>query len=135
MGTVTWNGKTESCNVTSQNFPASGEYSVLCQTEGTSTGTGTVLVQVTFKDEASARSAGTFTVLEGSSFSPEDHPDPRTAQSNVIDDEHAYAAEDDSTGSMVVTASGSRNVLTVTDQQQFTPGDETPRLVSATIEF
>lgn len=135
-GTVTWKGTTEPCDVTDQDFAASGEYSVLCQTKGSATGFGTVLVQVTFKDEPSARTPGSFAPLGGSAFSPEDHPDPRTASAIVIDDEHAYAASDESTGTMTMAAEGGHHVLTVTDVQQFQPGEEdTPLLVSAVINF
>ena len=53
-GTFTVNGKTYEGKVSVQTFPATGEFSVLCQDDAVG------LVQITFKNEATARSPQQF---------------------------------------------------------------------------
>ncbi len=70
VGTFTVDGQPErSCKVETQFFPATKEFSVVCQDDAYG------LVQVTFKDEASARLDQSLTVIKGSISS---HPDPKT---------------------------------------------------------
>ncbi len=68
-GSLTVDGQTQTCNVTTQLFPATKEFSVLCQNDNFG------FVQVTFKDEVSARRAQKLTVIEGVGSS---HPDGAT---------------------------------------------------------
>lgn len=68
-GTFTVDGQQRSCKVETQFFPATKEFSVVCQDDAYG------LVQVTFKDEASARLDQSLTVIKGSVSS---HPDPKT---------------------------------------------------------
>lgn len=69
-GTFSVDGQPErTCKVETQLFPATKEFSVVCQDDGYG------LVQVTFKDEASARIDQSLTVIKGSISS---HPDPKT---------------------------------------------------------
>jgi hypothetical protein len=69
-GTFSVDGQpARSCKVETQLFPATKEFSVVCQDDAYG------LVQVTFKDEASARLEQSLTVIKGSISS---HPDPKT---------------------------------------------------------
>ena len=68
-GTFTVDGQTKTCKVTTQLFPATQEFSVVCQDDNFG------FVQITFKDEVSARKVQSLTVIEGSISS---HPDGAT---------------------------------------------------------
>lgn len=68
-GTFTVDGQTQTCKVTTQLFPATQEFSVVCQDDNFG------FVQITFKDEVSARKVQSLTVIKGTVSS---HPDGAT---------------------------------------------------------
>lgn len=68
-GTFTVDGSTQTCRVTTQLFPATKEFSVVCQNDNYG------FVQVTFKDQANARKAQKLAVIKGTILS---HPDAAT---------------------------------------------------------
>ena len=132
-GTFTFGAETLDCEVSDQDFPASGEYSVVCDNDEVDSNYR--FVQVTFKDEASARTAGDLKFIAPYAFKPEDHPDADTIAVQFTDTDGTLDSDDDSTGSAKVTASGGRYVLTLEDVSLSTVTSDDTGTVSATINF
>jgi hypothetical protein len=129
-GTFTIGTKTLPCTTSDQDFPATGEYSVLCESEDSG------FVQVTFKNEAAARTAQDLTFMKPFAFKPEDHE-----AADAISVSYMNAAgetldsDDESTGSAKVAASDGHHVLTLKDVSLSTVTSEDTGEVSATINF
>lgn len=130
-GTFTFAGVTTDCKVSTQDFPATGEYSVLCEEDSASSR----FVQITFKDEASARMAQDLKLIAPFAFKPEDHPDADTIAVSYTDSDGTLDSDDDSTGSAKVAASSGHYVLTLKDVSLSTVSSEDTGEVSATIQF
>lgn len=126
MGTYTVDGKETSCEVSTQDF-STDEYSVVCQNDDEG------FVQVTFKNEASARVAGTFKITERDIFK---HPDADTLDVSYMSfSGGSVDSRDDRDGSAVVTISGKHQVLTLTDVALENTDGTTTTKVSASIPF
>lgn len=116
------------CEVTTQLFEATGEYSVLCQNDNAG------LVQITFKDEASARRDQAFTITKRSFSS---HPDADTIDVSYLELGVGINvdSEDDFAGAAAVAAQGDHHVLTLTDVLLEDSDGVNTQAVSATINF
>lgn len=112
-GTFTFGAVTLPCKVSSQMFPASGEYSIVCDNSDESSNYR--YVQVTFKNEASARLTQTLRFKDPFAFKPEDHPDADTVSVDYLDKDGTITAGSTSTGSANVASSGGHNVLILKD--------------------
>jgi len=133
-GTFSFNGgATLPCEVSTQLFPATGEFSVLCENDDDDANYR--FVQVTFKDEASARIAQSLVLAEPFAFSPSDHPEANAISVNWQDTDGALYADSDSTGSGKVTATGGHNVLKITDVSLSTVSSDATGTVSATVDY
>jgi hypothetical protein len=131
-GTFTFEGKTRDCKTSHQDFAPTGEYSVVCENEED----GYRFVQVTFKNEVSARLAQNLTFMAPYAFKPEDHEAADAIAVSYTDGNGTLDSDDDSTGSAKVTASGARSVLTLTNVSLATVTSEIQSSeVSATINF
>jgi len=91
-------------------------------------------VQITFKDEASARLTQTLRLVEMDIF---EHPDADTIAVNYIpfDDRVSTSSSEDTVGSASAKASGSRNEVTLTDVVLDSNISTTTAKVSATVPF
>jgi hypothetical protein len=125
------NGEELDCKVSTQDFPASGEYSVLCEEDATSFR----YVQVTFKDEASARTAQTLKFMKPFAFSPEDHPDADAIAVSWTDSDGTLDSDDTSTGTAKVVKNGSHYTVTLTDVTVESLPTHAIGTVTATIDF
>ncbi len=115
------------CAVSTQLF-VTDEFSIVCQNDDDG------FVQITFKDEASARTAGSFTITERNYF---EHPEPTTVDVSYdsFGDEPQLVSQSDLPGTVEVTASGGHNVLTLTDVELHSFPEAVTGTVSATIDF
>jgi hypothetical protein len=132
-GTFTFGGETLDCEVSDQEFPATDEYSIVCDNDEVDSNYR--FVQVTFKDEASARVARDLKFIAPYAFKPEDHPDADTIAVQFTDKDGTLDSDDDSSGSAKVTASGGHHVLTLEDVSLSTVTSDATGAVSATIDF
>lgn len=132
-GTVTFDGTTIDCEVDTDDFPASGEFSVLCDNDDDDSNYR--YVEIVFKNEASARTAQDLRFIGGFAFSPDDHPDADTIAVGWTDTNGTLYADDDSTGSAKVTASGGHFVLEITDVSLSNEEETASGTLSATIDF
>jgi hypothetical protein len=130
-GTFTFGGKTVGCKTSDQDFPATGEYSVVCENDEA----GYRFVQVTFKNEASARRAQDLTFMAPFAFSPEDHEAADAVAVSYTDGDGTLDSDDESSGSAQVAASGAHYVLSLTNVSLATVTSEATGAVSATISF
>lgn len=101
-GTFTANGKTYTGNVSTQQFPVTGQYSVLCQDD--SDPNDSKLVQFLFKDENSARAGGNLTTAYNQGKD-------QTATEASLTFDVRYRSEEDSKGTVKVSKKGSGNEL------------------------
>lgn len=125
-------GPTIDCKVSTQDFPATGEYSVLCEEDSTDFR----YVQVTFKDEASARTAQTLKLMKAFAFSAADHPDADAISVGWTDAEgDTLYADDDSTGSAKIVKNGAHYTVTLTDVLVESAPTKATGTVTATIDF
>ena len=125
-------GPTIACKVSTQDFPATGEYSVLCEEDATDFR----YVQVTFKDEASARTAQTLALMKAFAFSPEDHPDADAISLGYTDaDGDTLYADDDSTGTGKVVKNGTHYTVTLSAVSVESATTKVSGPVTATIDF
>lgn len=125
-GTFSVDGQSRTCNVTTQVFTTK-EYSVVCQDDNYG------LVQVTFKDEASARLSQSLTVIKGSISS---HPDAATIVVGFLPlpggpDGPEVHSDDGLAG----TATGSAAKVTLEGVVLKSTDKSTSRTVTATINF
>lgn len=127
-GTFTVEGNTYACEVTTQLFEATGEYSVLCQNDSAG------LVQVTFKDEVSARRAQAFTIAKRNYV---EHADPDVIDVSYFELGIGINADskDDFDGEAVVAAEGSHHALMLTGVMLEDTDEINTLVVSAEIEF
>lgn len=127
-GSYTVDGQRKNCKVETQLFGATDEFSVLCQNDDDG------LIQITFKDEASARLAQTLRIIKTDIL---EHPDADTISVDYrpFDDRDTLVSDDDKAGTASVTKSGSRNVLTLTDVALESFEGTSSGVVSATITF
>ena len=126
------NGAELDCKVSTQDFPSSGEYSVLCEEDASNFR----YVQVTFKDEASARTAQTLKFMKAFAFKPEDHPDADAIAVGWTDtDGGTLYADDESTGSAKVVKNGAHYTLTLTDASVESAPTKATGTVTAVIDF
>lgn len=132
-GTFTFGGETVDCKTSTHDFPATGEYSVVCDNDEDDSNYR--FVQVTFKDEPSARKAQSLTFMAPFAFKPEDHEAADAVAVSYTDKDGTLDSEDDSTGSAKVAASSGRNVLTLVGVSLSTVTSEDTGEVSATIDF
>lgn len=132
-GTFTFGGETVDCKTSTQDFPATGEYSVVCENDEDDSNYR--FVQVTFKNEASARKAQSLTFMAPYAFKPEDHEAADAVAVSHTDSDGTLDSEDDSTGSAKVTASGGRYVITLDSVSLSTVTSEDTGEVSAIINF
>lgn len=132
-GTFTFGGDTVACKTSHQDFAATGEYSVLCENDDDDSNYR--FVQITFKDEASARKAQSLTFTGPFAFKPEDHEAADAVAVSHTDKDGTLDSDDDSTGSAKVAVSGGHNVLTLTNVSLSTVSSEDTGEVSASIEF
>ncbi|MET0795693.1 MAG: hypothetical protein ABW061_29515 [Polyangiaceae bacterium] len=131
-GTMSFsNGAKLDCKVSTQNFPASGEYSVLCEEDASNFR----FVQVTFKDEASARTAQTLKFMKPFAFSPEDHPDTDAIAVSWTGTDGTLDSDDDSTGSAKVAKSGDHYAVTLSDVSVESTPTKATGTVTAVIDF
>ena len=101
-GTFTADGKTYTGRVSTQNFEATGQFSVLCQ--DVSDPNNSKLIQFVFKNEASARAAGVRKIAydQGKDQTPD-------VVSMTFD--IRYSSDQGRDGSLSVTANGKDNEL------------------------
>ncbi|MDF3070605.1 MAG: hypothetical protein K0R38_6206 [Polyangiaceae bacterium] len=132
-GTFTFGGETADCKTSTQDFAATGEFSVVCENDEDDSNYR--FVQVTFKDEPSARTAQTLTFMAPFAFKPEDHEAADAVAVSYTNKDGTLDSEDDSTGSAKVTASGGRYVITLDSVSLSTVTSEDTGEVSATINF
>lgn len=132
-GTFTFGGETVDCKTSTQDFPATGEYSVLCENDEDDSNYR--FVQVTFKDEPSARKAQTLTFMAPFAFKPEDHEAADAVAVSFTNKDGTLDSEDESTGSAKVAASGGHYVITLNSVSLSTVTSEDTGEVSATINF
>lgn len=127
-GSYTVDGVKHGCEVSTQTFPATKEFSVLCQNDDDG------LVQITFKDEASARLSQTLRIIDTDIFS---HPDADTINVDYrpFDDRDSVSSEDDTPGSASTKASGGRTELTLKDVELESNISDEKAKVSATVPF
>lgn len=130
-GTFTYAGKTLACKTSHQDFPATGEFSVVCDNDDD----GYQFVQVTFKNEASARQDQDLTFMAPFAFKPEDHEAADAVAVSYTGSDGTLDSDDDSTGSAKVTSSGAHHVLTLTNVSLSTVTSEATGSISATIDF
>jgi hypothetical protein len=133
-GTVSFNGgPTLECDVDDQDFAASGEYSITCDNDEVDSNYR--FVQITFKDEASARTAQTLKFMRPFAFKPEDHPDADAIAVSWTDKDGTLDSDDDSTGTAKVVKSGNHYTVTLTDVSvESTPTKATGK-VTAVVNF
>ncbi len=132
-GTFTFGGDTTACKTSHQTFPATGEYSIVCEND--EDGALYRFVQVTFKDEPSARKAQALTFMKPFAFKPEDHEAADAVAVSYTDTDGTLDSDDESTGSAKVVVSGDHNVLTLDEVSLSTVTSEATGAVSATINF
>jgi len=101
-GTFTANGKTYTGKVSTQQFPATGQYSVLCQDDNDPN--DSKLIQFVFKDESSARAGGNLTTTYNQGKD-------QTASETWLNFDIRYRSEADSKGTVTVNKTGSGNEL------------------------
>jgi len=101
-GTFTANGKTYTGKVSTQQFPATGQYSVLCQDDNDPN--NSILIQFVFKDESSARAGGNLTTAYNQGKD-------QTASETSLTFDVRYRSEADSKGTVTVNKTGSGNEL------------------------
>ena len=125
-GTFSIGGTINDCRTETQDF-STGEFSVICQNDDTG------LVQITFKDEASARLAQSLTITYRDIF---EHPDPASVDVGYRSFTGEDAASDnDAPGTAVATVTGSTNVVTLTNVQLSNAVSDVQAVVSATVEY
>ena len=132
-GTFSFGGVTLPCKVSSQLFPASKEYSIVCDNSDDSNNYR--FVQVTFKNEVSARLPQALKFKAPFAFTPEDHPDADTVSVDYFDKDGNITAGEASTGSSGVSVSGGRNVLTLKDVSLGNVTKTRSGTISATVNF
>jgi major membrane immunogen (membrane-anchored lipoprotein) len=132
-GTFTFAGVTLDCETSDQDFPATGEYSVVCDNDDDDANYR--FVQVTFKDEPSARVARDLKFIAPFAFGPEDHEEADTIAVSYTNDDGTLDSDDDSTGSAKVTVSGNHHVITLKDVSLSTVTSGDTGTVSAVINF
>ncbi|HXG82831.1 MAG TPA: hypothetical protein VNI84_02295 [Pyrinomonadaceae bacterium] len=125
IGTFTANGKNYSGKVTTQQFPATGQYSVLCQDESDTN--DSKLMQFVFKDEKSARAGDNLTVAY-------DQGKDQTPGETALSFDIRYRSEANSKGTVKVNKNGAGNELVFENVTLKTIGKETV-IVSGKIPF
>ncbi|MEO6260224.1 MAG: hypothetical protein ABIP63_07715 [Thermoanaerobaculia bacterium] len=101
-GTFTADGKTYTGKVSTQNFEATGQFSVLCQDD--SDPNNSKLIQFVFKNEASARAAGVRKIAY-------DQGKDQTPDEVSMTFDTRYSSDQGRDGSLSVTATGKDNEL------------------------
>ncbi len=124
-GTFTANGKTYKGKVSTQQFPATGQYSVLCQDDNDPN--NSKLIQFVFKDESSARAGGNLTTAYNQGKD-------QIAAETSLNFDIRYRSEADSKGTVTVNKTGSGNELVFNNVTLKTIGKETV-VVSGKIPF
>lgn len=124
-GTFTANGKTYTGKVSTQQFPATGQYSVLCQDDNDPN--NSKLIQFVFKDESSARAGGSLTTAY------DQGKEQATAETSLTFDVR-YRSEADSKSTVTVNKIGGGNELVFNNVTLKTIGKETV-VVSGKIPF
>ncbi len=101
-GTFSADGKSYSGRVSVQHFPATGQYSVLCQDNADPN--GSKLIQFVFKDEASARAAGPRKIAhdQGKNQAPDEVS---------VSFDIRYESDDENPGTFKVNKNGSESEL------------------------
>jgi len=124
-GTFTANGKNYTGKVSTQQFPATGQYSVLCQDDNDPN--DSKLIQFVFKDESSARAGGNLTTAYNQGKD-------QIAAETWLTFDIRYRSEADSKGTVTVNKTGSGNELVFNNVTLKTMGKETV-VVSGKIPF
>ena len=132
-GTFSFAAVTLPCKVSSQLFPATNEYSIVC--DNSDDASNYRYVQVTFKDEVSARLPQPLKFKAPFAFKPEDHPDADTVSVDYLDKDGTITAGPMSAGSADVARSGGHNLLTLKDVTLGNVTKTRSGTISATINF
>lgn len=101
-GTFSADGKNYSGRVSVQQFPATGQYSVLCQDD--SDPNASRLIQFVFKEETSARAAGPRTIAH-------DRGKNQASNEVAVSYDIRYASGDSNPGTFTVNKNGSESEL------------------------
>ncbi len=124
-GTFSEGGKSYSGAVSTQVFPATKEYSVVCQSdEGKTT-----LMQITFKDEASARTEQTLTIVKGSIMHAS------AANEVKLDFDLKYQSKDDKPGTVKIIKENGKTVIEFKDVELSDADEKEKKVVSGKIPF
>jgi|GEM_PF-6273634 len=118
-------GKSYSGKVSTQIFPATKEYSVLCQADDEK---GT-LMQATFKDETSARTEQTLKIVKGSIMHASEPNEVK------IDFDLKYQSKDDKAGFAKVVKEGGKYYIVVSDAELSDADEKEKKTVSGKIPF
>ncbi len=124
-GTFTAGGKTYTGKVSTQNFEATGQYSVLCQSD--TDPNDSKLIQFVFKDEKSGRAGGSITTAY-------DQGKDQTATEASLTFDTRYRSYEDAKGTVTVNKNGSNNELVFNNVTLKTMSKETV-VVSGKIPF
>jgi hypothetical protein len=130
-GTLTFGGETLDCAVTTSTF-TSDEFSIICDNDEDASNYR--YVEVTFKDEASARTAQDLVFAAPFDFTG-GHDDPKAISVGWTDSDGTLYSADDSSGEAAVTESGGHNVVTLTDVSLSNAEGTATGTVSATLSF
>ncbi len=130
-GTVTFDGTTLDCEVDVDTF-TSGEYSVICDNDELSSNYR--YVEVTFKDEAAARTAQSLVLVGPFDFTG-GHEDPTTISVGWTDANGTLYSADDSAGTASVRAEGDHFVLELVSVVVASNSTETTGTLSASLPF
>jgi len=123
-GTFVADGKNFKGRSSTQDFPATKEFSVLCQDD--TDPNNSTLMQLVFKDEASARTPGTFKIVHTS------YSGGKAANEVSVSFDNVY--ESDEQGTLTVTKSGGTNTVTFNDVEVKTISKE-KKTVAGKIEY
>ncbi len=125
-GTFTADGKALNGKVSTQVFPSTKEFSVLCQDD--TDPNNSRLIQFVFKDEASARAGGDFKIVYDDIMSAEGSNEISFALDNT------YHTREDTKGMVTISKEGSGNVINF-DDVALTDSEKKDVIVKGKIPF